>query len=74
MCVCFQQSILSISRICSLLVSALCQLKPTHCMGIYTHTQQVWSKDPIDDPKDHLSNTKLSKDQQEPRKVIFRVP
>ncbi|KAM0031075.1 hypothetical protein Hdeb2414_s0017g00504381 [Helianthus debilis subsp. tardiflorus] len=39
---------------------------------IYTHTQQVLSKDPIDGPKDHLSMTKCSKDQQGPRRMILR--
>ncbi|KAJ0941618.1 hypothetical protein HanRHA438_Chr02g0096431 [Helianthus annuus] len=32
----------------------------------------VWSKDPIDGPKDHLSKTSHSKDQQGPRKITFR--
>ena len=32
----------------------------------------VWSKDPIDGPKDHLSDMMLSKDQQGPRKITFR--
>ncbi|KAJ0625039.1 hypothetical protein HanIR_Chr01g0049501 [Helianthus annuus] len=32
----------------------------------------VRSKDPIDGPKDHLSDIVLSKDQQGPRKITFR--
>ncbi|KAJ0672813.1 hypothetical protein HanOQP8_Chr13g0501391 [Helianthus annuus] len=32
----------------------------------------VWSKDPIDGPKDHLSSTFHSKDEQGPRRMILR--
>ena len=60
---------LSISRCDYLCASIFC---PQHCMGIYTHIQQVFSKDSIDGPKDHLSDTMLSKDKQGPRKIIFR--
>ncbi|KAJ0733154.1 hypothetical protein HanPI659440_Chr11g0405211 [Helianthus annuus] len=49
-----------------------CLLNSTHCMGIYTQTQQVCSKDPIDGPKDHLSMTTCSKDEHGPRRMILR--
>ncbi|KAJ0524723.1 hypothetical protein HanRHA438_Chr09g0381061 [Helianthus annuus] len=44
----------------------------THCMGIYTHTYQFWSKDSIDGPKDHLSITGSSNDQHGHRRIILR--
>uniref|UniRef100_A0A251U1I2 Putative toll/interleukin-1 receptor (TIR) domain-containing protein n=1 Tax=Helianthus annuus TaxID=4232 RepID=A0A251U1I2_HELAN len=44
----------------------------THCMGIYTHTQQVLVEGSIDGPKDHLSMTTSSNDQHGPRRIILR--
>ncbi|MFS7975734.1 hypothetical protein Hanom_Chr10g00884211 [Helianthus anomalus] len=41
-------------------------------MGIYTQPMMSDPKDPIDGPKDHLSMTKHSNDQQGPRKITFR--
>ncbi|KAJ0480974.1 hypothetical protein HanIR_Chr13g0637561 [Helianthus annuus] len=41
-------------------------------MGIYTQLMMCSPKDPIDGPKDHLSKTSHSKDQQGPRKITFR--
>ncbi|KAM0040474.1 hypothetical protein Hdeb2414_s0012g00394321 [Helianthus debilis subsp. tardiflorus] len=52
------------------------------CLSVYLIQHSAWvyiypahdasSKDPIDGPKDHLSITKYSKDQQGPRKITFR--
>ncbi|MFS8026954.1 hypothetical protein Hanom_Chr16g01492741 [Helianthus anomalus] len=39
---------------------------------IYTQPSMSGPKDPIDGPKDHLSITKHSNDQQGPRKITFR--
>ena len=44
----------------------------THCMGIYTHTQQVLVEGSIDGPKDHLSMTMCPKDQHGHRRIILR--
>ncbi|KAJ0924640.1 hypothetical protein HanRHA438_Chr04g0150771 [Helianthus annuus] len=41
---------------------------------IYTQPRLTCPKDSIDGPKDHLSNTMLSKDQQGPRRMVFRGP
>ncbi|MFS7922382.1 hypothetical protein Hanom_Chr03g00248461 [Helianthus anomalus] len=59
-----------LSRTLSLYLCA--SLISTHCMGIYTQPMMFGPKDPIDGPKDHLSKTRHSKDQQGPRKITFR--
>ncbi|KAJ0914388.1 hypothetical protein HanPSC8_Chr06g0238041 [Helianthus annuus] len=56
----------------SICLSMCICLNSTHCMGIYTQPMMSGPKDPIDGPKDHLSMTKHSKDQQGPRKITFR--
>ncbi|MFS7908927.1 hypothetical protein Hanom_Chr01g00088811 [Helianthus anomalus] len=57
-CVCvYFDRMLSLLSVCIL-------LSETHCMCLYTQTQQVWSKDPIDVSKDHLSMLNHSNDQE----------
>ncbi|KAF5794256.1 hypothetical protein HanXRQr2_Chr08g0326051 [Helianthus annuus] len=53
-------------------LSVCIYLHSTHCMGIYTQLMLSIPKDPIDGPKDHLSSTFHSKDQQGPRRMILR--
>ncbi|KAJ0624813.1 hypothetical protein HanIR_Chr01g0047111 [Helianthus annuus] len=43
-----------------------------HMHGYIYPAQHVWSKDSKDGPKDHLSDTMLSKDKQGPRRIVFR--
>ncbi|KAJ0796930.1 hypothetical protein HanPI659440_Chr04g0168011 [Helianthus annuus] len=64
-CVCVSSRMLSTLYVCIYLTL-------THCMGIYTHTRQFWSKDSIDGPKDHLSITGSSNDQHGHRRIILR--
>ncbi|KAJ0561893.1 hypothetical protein HanHA300_Chr06g0228181 [Helianthus annuus] len=67
-CVCVFSRTLS----CSLCVHLSVYRNITHCMGIYTHTQQVLVEGSIDGPKDHLSMTTSSNDQHGPRRIILR--
>ncbi|KAF5765925.1 hypothetical protein HanRHA438_Chr09g0401811 [Helianthus annuus] len=56
-----------------LLVCKMAELTLTqHMHGYIYPAQQVCSKDPKDGPKDHLSDTMLSKDKQGPRRIVFR--
>ncbi|MFS7956079.1 hypothetical protein Hanom_Chr07g00650341 [Helianthus anomalus] len=60
-CVCVSGRKLSISLMC---VKHEVSAETYTCMGIYTQHQMVWPKDSIDGPKDHLSITSHSKDNQ----------
>ncbi|KAJ0532719.1 hypothetical protein HanIR_Chr09g0400121 [Helianthus annuus] len=54
-------------------LSKCASLSKLNTAWVYIYpAHDVWSKDPIDGPKDHLSDRKLSKDQQGPRKITFR--
>ncbi|MFS7990513.1 hypothetical protein Hanom_Chr11g01059661 [Helianthus anomalus] len=61
-CVCFGRMLSTICLPCVLVKSLP---NTTHCMGIYTQHQMVWSKDSTDGPKDHLSIIWHSKHQHE---------
>ncbi|KAJ0929502.1 hypothetical protein HanPSC8_Chr03g0118401 [Helianthus annuus] len=56
----------------SLFLSVCLSAETQHMHGYIYPAQQVWSKDPKDGPKDHLSDTMLSKDKQGPRRIVFR--
>ncbi|KAJ0836745.1 hypothetical protein HanRHA438_Chr16g0770471 [Helianthus annuus] len=70
-CVCVVRTECSQLYLSVCLSMCIC-LNSTHCMGIYTQPMMSGPKDPIDGPKDQLSITKHSKDQQGPRKITFR--
>ncbi|KAJ0745409.1 hypothetical protein HanPI659440_Chr10g0398341 [Helianthus annuus] len=69
LCVCVFRTECSQLSFC--LSVCICLSHYTAWVYIYP-AHDVWSKDPIDGPKDHLSSTFHSKDGQGPRKITFR--